>query len=456
MPNLRPSAAIRTACSVASAVSGSAGAAGQTLCASSIDDQHRPALAPPLPERRAAPPRRRAPAPRAWAASRGRRPGSARRDRRAPSSTEPASSRAQTPQSSTPRLRDAQRAARAPRRGRRPRSSASALRAAASASSAASSAYSSRSAIGSSRSSAAWRRAIQLGEPQPQARVAAGRGRAHGDPAGERRPALRRAGVGAAAHLAQAHEVRVGVEDDDPQVGLQQQLLEHARRARSVLPEPDWPHRNVWRSKPPASSAERTPSTQRQVADGKTRAARRGGLAATRAPPPASPGAPRRRGTASAPRSRITPSPRASRIGSRVRMSTSPAPLGRERDLARVDLPRASERTWPRRRPRRRPRARRSRRAAARGRRARPGRRSGARRPRWRAGGSTASISARSARKVASCPARSMPVIEQASARRPRRTTAPTSSSDWWAATRPVTPVCPIAVPGEVLAASAM
>ena len=197
--------------------------AGQTLCASSITistgcgaraaRHSRPSTASAA-----------APAPRGCRASRGRRPRRGR-SRRAPRRARRARvSRAHTPKRSTPRLR-----ARMPSGAPRARRSASSSseRGSSSASSASSSACSSRSAIGSSRSSAALRGGGELGDAEAQPLVAGPALRCTARPSASRAVALGRRLVDAVAHARQPDEVGVRVEDDDPQVGLEQQPLEH-------------------------------------------------------------------------------------------------------------------------------------------------------------------------------------------------------------------------------------
>jgi hypothetical protein len=118
---------------------------------------------------------------------------------------------------------------------------------------------------------------IELGEPQSQSRVAGGGRRPHGDPASQRLPSLRGRRVGAVAHLGQAREVRVGVEDHDAQVRLEQHLLEH-QPERVALSRPGLAAQERVAVEPAGVQAERRVVDERQVADREPRAARRGGL----------------------------------------------------------------------------------------------------------------------------------------------------------------------------------
>ena len=114
--------------------------------------------------------------------------------------------------------------------------------------------YSSRSATGSSRSIAAWVAASS--SARCSARPLAGA--PHDDPRRELGVPGRLRRIGVVAGLPQPHEVRVRVEDDDAQAGRVEQPLQHGAE-RVGLPEPDWPQRNVCRSKPPASRPSGTP-----------------------------------------------------------------------------------------------------------------------------------------------------------------------------------------------------
>ena len=247
------------------------------------------------------------------------------------------------PSASTPRLRTRSASRAPPGRSASPES-ATAPAARSSASSAANSAYSSRSAIGSRRSSAA----CAAGSSCPKR----SRRRASPSRCAERtaiEPATSRqrsaaSGVGVVAHLGQPHEVRVRVEHDDPQLRLEQQLLEHQRRASSSCPSPTGRTGTCG-----GRSRRRRARTARRrrsdiVADLEPRPAAARRARASRRPRPAWPAAPSRSLNGVPPPSRITPSPRASRSGSRARDVDLARAVAGEPDLAGVDLDRARAR----------------------------------------------------------------------------------------------------------------
>ena len=87
---------------------------------------------------------------------------------------------------------------------------------------------------------------------------------AHRDRVGQGSEALESGCVCVRARVRQPHVVRVRIEHHHAQAGL------HQSRSRStpseyVLPEPDWPHRNVWRPNPPHPA--RWHAVRRQLAD---------------------------------------------------------------------------------------------------------------------------------------------------------------------------------------------
>ena len=78
---------------------------------------------------------------------------------------------------------------------------------------------------------------------------------------GELAEPLRERRVGSRSHLAEADEVGVEVEDEQARSRVSRSSRSRRTPSAYVLPEPDWPQRNVWREKPPASSRAGTPST---------------------------------------------------------------------------------------------------------------------------------------------------------------------------------------------------
>ena len=106
-------------------------------------------------------------------------------------------------------------------------------------------------------------------------------------PAGARRTAIPRATsaylaasclVRAAPRLGQPHVVGVGVEDDEAQAPSRPAAAPASGPSEYVFPEPDWPQRNVCRSKPPASSCAGTPGREQELADLERRARRPRGV----------------------------------------------------------------------------------------------------------------------------------------------------------------------------------
>ena len=98
---------------------------------------------------------------------------------------------------------------------------------------------------------------VAIGEADVQPFPLCGFASAHDDIAGGAPVAGRDLFFNAVPHRAKPHEIRVGVENDDPQSRLDKQLLEHGAQ-RIALPEPDWPQKNVCLPKPPASRRKRT------------------------------------------------------------------------------------------------------------------------------------------------------------------------------------------------------
>ena len=224
-----PRAAIRTACSVASAFSASSGLCRADVVRLVDHDQHRLARRPPAPQRGRAPPRRPRPAPRGWPASRGRRPRSARRRaRRAPAANRRSAARPDLPADDAEvlRTRPSARSGSALARIRpTPPSTAACPRASVDAARAAPP-YSSRSATGSRRSTAACARRPSSPKRTRSGSPPADTARRTSTPPAAPRTAGRPP-VRVGAHLAEPDVVGVQVEDDDAQAGLQQQPLEH-------------------------------------------------------------------------------------------------------------------------------------------------------------------------------------------------------------------------------------
>ncbi len=84
------------------------------------------------------------------------------------------------------------------------------------------------------------RGAVELREANPEPALPLRRRRANEDRGRERSESCCERGVGAGARLTQAHEIGVGVDHDDPQLGVEQKLLEddakRVRLARARLP----------------------------------------------------------------------------------------------------------------------------------------------------------------------------------------------------------------------------
>ena len=253
-------------------------------------------------------------------------------------------------QRSTPRL--LARSAEPCASGGRSRSAPPASAGRSAASIAASAAYSSRSAIGSSRSSAAWAAGLELGEVQPQPRSPAPRG-VDRDAARRLDGSVRRPPASAPARTSP----RRTKSEFGSRITMRRSVSISSRSSITpseyVLPEPDWPHRNVCRSKPPASSAQRHAGGERQLAD--VSCARAG----SRALQPGAdlvrrPGGSARRGTARRCPPHM-PSPRACRIltssarAARAdRQVSAPASAGPARGEHLAETPRAAVDRAPR------------------------------------------------------------------------------------------------------------
>ena len=271
---MRPSAAMRIACSVASAVMRSCGSAGQTLCASSITistgerssrrSHSRPSTAAAVSDCSV----RVGSDPRSTTSP--RRPVS-----RAASSVEPASPRAHTPSRSIPRLRTRSaellrvRAVRGEEGLQRER------------------------ALGGQdlverrvllevgdRVQPQQRRlgrGLEVAEAQPQPIAALRAGAVHVEEARDAAVAARQPRRHVAAHLAEPDVVGVGVEHDDAQRRLQQQPLEqHAERVR--LARARLPAQERVAVEPGGVERQRHAGDERELAGVELRAARRAAL----------------------------------------------------------------------------------------------------------------------------------------------------------------------------------
>ena len=261
------------------------------------------------------------------------------------------------------------------------------------------------------------------------------------DAAGRLPVALGHPRVGAGAGRVQVREVGVRVEHDHPQARLHQQPLEHdAERVR--LARAGLPAQERVAVEAPRVDGRGHAGDERELADLERRAGAAASRRATRGPRPRSPGAREASWNVAPSPARIVPSPVAWRI-------VTPAcidGLRRRRRRGRAAPPRSrpscSSRTWPRRAVAGRPRARRSRRASARARAARPG--SVKRRPSIdvASGRTAASSSRRTARNRASpssCAACHGDVTQRRAGRRQRHRGAASprrcahARRSWWA-----------------------
>ena len=144
-------------------------------------------------------------------------------------------------------------------------------------------------------------------------RVVAARSAAHGDRPRRRAVALDGLVVSARPRLPEPHVVGVGVEHDDPQLGLHQQLLQqHAERVR--LPRPGLAAQEGMAAKAGGVERERHAASDREFADVEPSRARTATARARPTPPPRSRVARSRRGTGRPCPSSTAPSPRATRI----------------------------------------------------------------------------------------------------------------------------------------------